>query len=623
MRKAYQFLKTVLAATLLVGPAVPSAAPSCLSPAAVIPSPDGKTLYVACATASRVLVFDVVGGKVARSVKVLPNPTGLCLTADGKRLFVTCASTESRVCVVDTLRGKVVEELPAGHTAMAPVLSPDGKTLFVCNRFNNDISVLDLTTQTELRRIPVRREPVAAAITPDGKWLLVANHLQAGRADVEHVATVISVIDVARGMVVDDLWLPRGSGLLNDLRVSPDGKFAAVTHILARFWLPTTQVDRGQINANALTLIALDCMEVVNTVLLDLPERGAANPWGVAWSADSKTLVVAHAGTHEVSVIDFPALHTKLTNLPPAALKVIFPYGSPARAASDVSNDLSFLVGLSKRQPLAEGDLGPRAVAVVGRRVFAANYFSDSLSVIDLDDSHSEAKTIPLGPKPRMTSVRLGELYFHDARICRQGWQSCASCHPGDAREDGLSWDLPNDGFGNPKNTKSLLLAHKTPPAMSLGQRETAESAVRVGVQKILFTTQPPQVAEAMDAYLKSRKPLPSQYLVKGGLSPAARRGQKLFFSQETGCARCHPPPLFTDLKSYDVGTRGPRDRDTDTFDTPSLIELWRTAPYLHDGSVVALHDLLVFANENDRHGKTSHLSADEIGDLCAYLLSL
>jgi YVTN family beta-propeller protein len=204
-----------LAAFLLIGLAVASAE---LSPSAVVPSPDGKTLYIACATASRVLVFDVASGKVTRSVKVLPNPSGLCLSADGKRLFVTCASTESRVCVVDA---KIVEQLPAGHTAMSPVLSPDGKTLFVCNRFNNDVSVLDLTTRTEIRRIPVRHEPVAAAITPDGKWLLVANHLPAGRADAEHVAAVVSVIDTERGAVVNDLWLPSGSGSLNDLRVSP------------------------------------------------------------------------------------------------------------------------------------------------------------------------------------------------------------------------------------------------------------------------------------------------------------------------------------------------------------------------------------------------------------------
>ena len=64
------------------------------------------------------------------------------------------------------------------------------------------------------------------------------------------------------------LPVPR-RGLLNDIRVSPDGKYAIVTHILARYPLPTTQLDRGWMNTNAKTIIALEPMEVLNTVLLD------------------------------------------------------------------------------------------------------------------------------------------------------------------------------------------------------------------------------------------------------------------------------------------------------------------------------------------------------------------
>jgi cytochrome c peroxidase len=82
---------------------------------------------------------------------------------------------------------------------------------------------------------------------------------------------------------------------------------------------------------------------------------------------------------------------------------------------------------------------------------------------------------------------------------------------------------------------------------------------------------------------------------------------------------------LFTDLASADVGTRGRYDRPEDPapFDTPTLVELWRTAPYLHDGSAVTLRDLLVRLNPHDRHGTTSHLSNEQLDDLEAYLLSL
>ena len=600
---------------------------SYLSPTALVAAPDGRLLYVACATGDRVLVVDLAARKVVHSIPTPASPSGLALTPDGRTLFVTCAAPESQVCIVDVTRARVTARLPAGHTAMAPVLSPDGKTLFVCNRFNDDVGVFDLAAKKEVGRIPVRREPVAAALTPDGRRLLVANLLPTGRADADRVGAVVSVIDTARREVVDDLWLPNGSGSLNDLRVSPDGKSAVVTHLLARFQLPTTQVDRGWMNTSAQTIIDLATMQVNNTVLLDSIDRGAANPWGLAWSADARTLVVTHAGTHEVSVIDYPAELAKLaqlTPLPTAAQSTALPYSfAGSRGTGDVKNDLSFLGGLRERRRLPEGDLGPRAVVVVGRLACVVNYFSDTLSVLELDGPHPKAATIPLGPKPPLTAARQGEIHFNDARLCFQGWQSCASCHPGEGRVDGLNWDLLNDGIGNPKNNKSLLLVFQTPPAMSIGVRESAEAAVRAGIRHILFTTQPPEVAEALDAYLKSLQPVPSPHLTKGRLSAAAQRGEKLFHSREAGCADCHPGPLFTDLKSYDVGTLGRLDKPADQFDTPTLVELWRTAPYLHDGSAVTVRDVLTTANPKNRHGRTTQLTADQLGDLCAYLLSL
>jgi DNA-binding beta-propeller fold protein YncE len=80
------------------------------------------------------------------------SPSGLALSADGRRLYVTCAAPESKVCIVDVQKLKIIGAIPAGHTAMAPVISPDGKTLFVCNQFNNDVSVIDLAAKRQVRR---------------------------------------------------------------------------------------------------------------------------------------------------------------------------------------------------------------------------------------------------------------------------------------------------------------------------------------------------------------------------------------------------------------------------------------------------------------------------------------
>ena len=595
-----------------------------LSPSAMVAAPDGLRLYIACATAHQVAIFDVPGGKVTRRVALPEAPTGLALSVDGARLYVTCAGAASRVCVVDTKAGRILDTLAAGHTATAPVLSQDGRTLFVCNRFNNTVSVIDLGAKKELRRVAVRREPAAAALTADGKFLLVANHLHNGPADADYVAAVVSVIDVAAGKVVKELPLPNGSGALQDIRVSPDGKYAVVTHILARFHLPTTQLERGWMNTNAKTIIDLARMEILNTVLLDNVDSGAANPWGVAWSADGKTLCVALAGTHELSVTDFPALLAKLAKLP-ATLdpNKTYDYNAASRVQADVPNDLSFLVGVRRRLKLPEGDRGPRAVVMLGAKAYLANYFSDSLTVIDLATAYPKLESIPLGPKQEMTPVRKGELYFNDAGICFQGWQSCASCHPSEARVDALNWDLLNDGIGNPKNNKSLLLAHKTPPSMSMGIRDDARAAVRAGIRHILFTVQPEEVPQSIDEYLMSLKPLPSPYLVNGRLSDSAKRGEKVFKDTKVGCANCHPAGVFTDLQTYDVGTRGRFDKPTDRFDTPTLVEVWRTAPYLHDGSAATMPEVFMEKNPKDEHGKTSQLSKDQIADLVEYVLSL
>lgn len=591
-----------------------------LSPAALAATADGKTLFIGCATANEILVFDVEAGRITKSIPAPESPLGLALAPDEKRLYVTCGAPESKVCVLDVSKGKAVEAIVAGHTAMAPVCSPDGKTLYVCNRFNNSVSVIDLSKRKETARIDVPREPVAAAVTPNGKFLFVANHIHTGRSDVDMVTGPVSVIDTAERRVVKEILLPNGSTLLRGVAISPDGKYVAVTHILARFHLPTTQIERGWINNNALSLIDVAKLERLNTVLLDNVDSGAGNPWGVAWSADGKRICVTHAGTHELSVIDADALLEKLTKVPTKATGQGY-IASVSRTTADVPNDLAFVVGMRHRIKL--GGKGPRALVMIGDKAYAANYFSDSLSVVDLAANKCLSTSIVLGRQKKLSVLRQGELNFNDASVCFQGWQSCASCHSSDARVDGMNWDNLNDGIGNPKNVRSLLLAHQTPPSMALGVRSNAEAAVRAGIRNSLFVELPDQFAVEIDEYLKSLKPIPSPHLVNGKLSKSAERGRKVFFNDRVGCADCHNGSLFTDLKLRNVATRSQFDQPGDKFDTPTLIELWRTAPYLHDGSAATLRDVLTTHNPTDRHGSTSHLSRGQIDDLVEYLLSL
>ncbi|MBT3296531.1 MAG: cell surface protein [Verrucomicrobia bacterium] len=602
MTKLRPILTVILTAVVATGAAADK---TYVSPLALAADATGKTLYVAGHTAEKVMILDVATGKT-EPVSVPGRPTGLALSKNGKELFVSVAGPAGGVHVFKAKGGKVRRSLPTGHTPMSPVLSPDGKTLYVCNQFTDDVSVINLKGDAKPVRIKVKRQPVAAAITPDGKQLFVVNLIPDGPANGAYVAAAVSVIDTASKTVTATLRLPNGSSSLRGICVSPDGKYVYVTHVLGRYHMPTTQVERGWMNTNAMTIIDVAKMNVFNTVLLDDTELGAANPWGVACTADGTYICVAHSGTHELSVIDQAAL---IENLKTVA------------QPDEVCNDLAFLVGIRRRLDLSGN--GPRGLVMIGTTAYASEYFTDSVGVLDINPDASprpQAKSLPLGPKVQEGVARKGERIFYDGKACFQQWQSCATCHP-DTRVDGLNWDLLNDGMGNLKQVKSMLLSHKTPPAMVTGIRASAEVAVRAGLRFSHFSVHPETDAVAIDEYLKSLEVVPSPTLVDGKLSESAVRGKKLFFD-EVSCGACHSKPFYTDLKSYDVGSKTGNDR-TGVFDTPTLIECWRTAPYMHDGQYPDMKSLLTDGKHGAVKGDVNKLNEEQLNDLIEFVLSL
>lgn len=583
-----------------------------LSPVSLALTNDGRTLVVAEHGAERLAQVAVPRGEVETACSLGGPPTGVTLSRDGTVAYVTLGEVRGRVRLVQMDRNRAGTSIYVGHTPCAPVLSPDGAALYVCNRFDNNVAIIDLKRRKVVAEVKVKREPVAAAVSKDGGSLFVANHLPAGPADGDYTAAVVTVIDTSARKVAAVLKLPNGSTGLRGLCISPDAKHVYVTHILARYHLPTTQLARGWMNTNAMTVIDVAEREVINTVLLDSVDLGAANPWGVTCTPDNETICVAIAGTHEMMLIDRAGLHERLETAA-AGSKATHVSDSP----EDVPNDLTFLTGICRRIKL--GGNGPRGIAATDDAIYAAEFFTDSIGMVKRSEPRDRAEpSIALGPQKKPDPVRRGEMLFNDGTMCFQNWQSCASCHP-DARVDGLNWDLLNDGMGNPKNTKSLVLSHRTPPVMVSGVRDKAETAVRAGIRYIQFVVRPDADAADIDSYLESLEPIPSPYLVKGRLTRTARKGKRLFKS--AGCVRCHPAPLFTNLKSYDIGLGRNLDKDR-SFDTSTLVENWRTAPFLYDGRAATMREVLIQHNQDDKHGRTSGLSDKEIDALSEYVLS-
>ena len=594
---------------LVIACALAASAQSYLSPEFLAPAPDGGA-YVTEATAARVAEVSR-DGRVVRQWPVAANPTGIA--AGGGFVYVTCgeANGELRKYAPD---GKCVKTAAVGHCPCGPVLSKDGRTVYVLNRFLAQVSVLDAEKMTVVKTVKALREPFAATLGAEGKLLFVANLLPYCASTNDVVAAAVSVVDT-RTFAVRHVMLPNGSTGVRGIASSPDGKSVYVTHTMGRYQLPTTQLERGWMNTAALSVFDGATGAYVNTVLLDDVDRGGANPWGVAVTADGRTLVVAHAGTCELSLIDRAALHDRLAK----AAKGESASGI-VKSAEDVPNDLAFLVSIRRRV---------LAGLLSGRTAVTALYFEDAVSLFNLDDPAARAQVVSLGPKPDLSRdrARRGEMLYNDGSMCFQQWQSCASCHP-DGRVDGLNWDLLNDGMGNPKQTRSELYNHVTPPTMITGIRKDMHACNAAGLIHIQFVTRPEEDVYCFDAYVEKMKPVPSPYLVNGKLSARAQRGEKLF--RQAKCAECHTPdkkapggePLWTDLKLYDVGV-GTATETGRKFDTPTLAECWRTAPYLYDGRALTMEEVLTICNPNDKHGETSKLTPEQIKDLAEYVLSL
>ena len=138
-----------------------------------------------------------------------------------------------------------------------------------------------------------------------------------------------------------------------------------------------------------------------------------------------------------------------------------------------------------------------------------------------------------------------------------------------------------------------------------------------------------PLLLDSMIAYMNEFDFLPNSYLNRDGTlndsaSESARRGEITFnrpFAQmnNMSCASCHiPNNNFLDRRNHDIGTIGGSSQYSldRTMDTPTLLSAAYTAPYMHDGSLATLKDVVDWF---DSEHKLELVNEEKI-DLVAYL---
>jgi hypothetical protein len=260
--------------------------------------------------------------------------------------------------------------------------------------------------------------------------------------------------------------------------------------------------------------------------------------------------------------------------------------------------------------------------------------------------------TVKVCDPPKTPEWVRGKVLFNTALspMTSRHWIACSSCHP-DGHSDGRVWHNPE---GLRKTTALFGLAHTHPLHWSADRDEvqdfeyTIRSKLMQGRGLVNGTIKPKVGFEKteLEEQLAGRSPdldalavycnsfdftLSAHIPAPGKLTPQAERGKRLFFSKEVGCATCHSGPYYTDsslqkpFKLHNVGTgnQDPTEKMGPKYDTPTLLGVYRTAPYLHHGRAKTLHDVLTTCNKEDEHGKTSQLKPAEIDDLVAFLKSL
>lgn len=280
----------------------------------------------------------------------------------------------------------------------------------------------------------------------------------------------------------------------------------------------------------------------------------------------------------------------------------------------------------------------------------------------------------PKDNKPSEAKINLGKQLYFDKRLSRENDISCASCH--DPKKGWSNGDQFATGFQGKKggrNSPTVLNSayYRTqfwdgraasleeqalgPIANPIEMNLTLEEAVDrlkgiegyVSQFQDVFGTEPNAdgIAKAIAAYERTvlSGNAPYDQFKKGdktALSDAAQRGMKLFFGK-ANCSACHGGANFTDTAFHNIGvgvvdgklTDSGRvaisklEGDTGAFKTPTLREIARTAPYMHDGSMKTLEEVVEHYNKGglvndylDEEIFELNLSKEEIADLVTFM---
>jgi len=588
------------------------------TPAGLAVSPDGQKIYIALDDLDEVVEADAVSHQVIRKLKLEGAPFGLALDGKGERLYVTCRDRD-KVVAVDTKDWKAVESIEVGEApvGVAFCTTKAGDRLVVANSISDNISVLAVSPFKELARPLAGREPYSVAVAQDASVAFVASRLAVPETHLKVPDSELTLLDPAVGRIL--LRKPFESAHLAEGTATVPGRPWSLTPLVkVRNLVPITQVANGWVMSSGLAVS--DQQGNIVQMPLDEAQDFFADPSGIAVDAAGKRAYVASGGADVVSVVDLDRLAGWLAGADDVAKR---------EAIENLTLSADYVVA---RIPTGRN---PRQLTLSpdGKRLFIAERLNDTVLVLDTE-TLQPAGRIVLGDGGASDPIRRGERVFTQAAYTFQRQFSCRSCHP-DGHMDGLAYDFDGDGIGdNLLDNRSLQGVASTGPFKWNGKNPSLEIQCGPRFSRVLMRTDPIPAEELKDlaTFLNSQPPPRWERKRQQPLTPVQERGRKIFFATTTSegkpiprdrqCHTCHRPPLFTNRLPSAIGTRGPRDT-TDLFDTPHLLGVAQTAPYLHDGRAKTLEELWTTYQTNDLHGISAYMNKHQLNELIEYLKTL
>jgi cytochrome c peroxidase len=294
-----------------------------------------------------------------------------------------------------------------------------------------------------------------------------------------------------------------------------------------------------------------------------------------------------------------------------------------------------------------------------------------------------EEMRIPADNPMTPAKVELGKQLYYDRRLSGDGSRSCYDCHlPEHGLTDGRptaigayetklprsSPTLWNIGYhaeyywdGRSPSLERQAMAAWTGGNMGVtgkeGRPEAAEIAAKIGAipgYKEQFQAvfggppTPENMMQAISAFERTIVADKSAWIRfrsgdESAFTEEARRGWTVF-REKAECTNCHDGLLLTDQQYHNVGigmdapkpdvgryTVTKVEKDTGAFKTPTLLDISKSAPYFHDGSVATLEeavDLMLSGGKKNKFLDTTNLkpvklTPQERSDLLAFLRSL